>query len=51
MNPKEKTIKLVKKFNLSSPTEIGLFREIIRSKRWAIREDGQTTYYIIGIYY
>ena len=51
MNTNQKTIKIIKKFNLSPHLEGGWFREIVRSKNCLIREDGQSRNYITGIYY
>ena len=51
MNPNQKSIEIIKKFNLSPHPEGGWFREILRSKSCTLREDGQTRNYITGIYY
>ena len=51
MNPIEKKIEIIKKFNLSPHPEGGWFREIVRSANSLIREDGQSRNFITGIYY
>ena len=51
MNSNQKIIEIIKQFNLSPHPEGRWFREIIRSKSYLTREDGQTRSYIIGIYY
>ena len=51
MNPNQKNIEIIKQFNLSPHPEGGWFREIVRSKSFLTREDGQIRNYITGIYY
>ena len=51
MNPNQKNIEIIKQFNLSPHPEGGWFREIVRSKSFLKREDGQSRNYITGIYY
>jgi len=47
----KKSIEIIKQFNLSPHPEGGWFREIVRSKNYLIREDGQSRNFITGIYY
>ena len=51
MNPNQKSLEIIKQFNLSPHPEGGWFREIVRSKNSLIREDGQRRNLITGIYY
>ena len=51
MNPNPKSIEIIKQFNLLPHPEGGWFREIVRSKSFLTREDGQRRNYITGIYY
>ena len=51
MNPNQKKIEIIKKFNLSPHPEGGWYREIVRSKSSLTREDGQKRNFITGIYY
>jgi len=51
VNLNQKSIQIIKQFNLSPHPEGGWFREIVRSKGFLKREDGQTRNYITGIYY
>ena len=51
MNPNQKNIEIIKKFNLSPHPEGGWYREIVRSKSSLTREDGQKRNFITGIYY
>ena len=51
MNPNQKSIEIIKKFNLTTHPEGGWFREIVRSKSFLTMEDGQSRNYITGIYY
>ena len=47
----QKKIEIIKQFNLSPHPEGGWFREIVRSKSYLEREDGQNRNFITGIYY
>ena len=51
MIPNQKNLEIIKKFKLSPHPEGGRFREILRSKNYLIREDGQSRNFITGIYY
>ncbi len=51
MNLNKENIEIIKQFNLSPHPEGGWFREIVRSKSFIKRKDGQTRNYITGIYY
>ena len=51
MNPNQENLEIIKQFNLSPHPEGGWFREIVRSKNYLIREDGQRRNFITGIYY
>ena len=51
MNPNQKNIEIIKKFNLSPHPEGGWYREIVRSNSSLTREDGQKRNFITGIYY
>ena len=51
MNPNQKNIEIIKKFNLLPHPEGGWYREIVRSKSSLTREDGQKRNFITGIYY
>ena len=51
MRTNQKYIEIVKKFNLSPHPEGGWFKEIVRSKNFLTREDGQKRNFITGIYY
>ena len=51
MNPNKKNIEIIKQFNLSPHPEGGWFREIVRSEKSLIREDGQSRNCITGIYF
>ena len=51
MNPNQKSIEIIKKFNLSPHPEGGWFKEIVRGKNCLKREDGQIRNFITGIYY
>ncbi len=51
MSPSQKSINIIKQFNLSPHPEGGWFRENLRSKNFLTREDGQRRNYITGIYY
>ena len=51
MNLNQKSLEIIKHFNLSPHPEGGWFREIIRSNSSLTREDGQRRNFITGIYY
>ena len=51
MNPNQKSLEIIKQYNLSPHPEGGWFKEIVRSKSFLTREDGQSRNYITGIYY
>ena len=51
MNLNQKSLEIIKQFNLSPHPEGGWFREILRSNNSLTREDGQRRNFITGIYY
>jgi len=51
VTPNQKSLEIIKQFNLSPHPEGGWFREIVRSNSSVKREDGQTRKFITGIYY
>jgi len=51
MNSNQEIFEIIKQFNLSPHPEGGWFREVLRSKSFLTREDGQTRNYITVIYY
>ena len=51
MNPNQKSLEIIKQFNLFRHPEGGWFREIVRSNSSLTREDGQRRNFITGIYY
>ena len=51
MNPKQKSIDIIKNFDLSPHPEGGWYREVVRSNNFLAMKDGQTRNYITGIYY
>ena len=51
MNPNQKSLEIIKQFDLSPHPEGGWFREIVRSNGSITREDGQRRNFITGIYY
>ena len=51
MKPNQKSLEIIKQFNLSPHPEGGWFREIVRSNSSVTREDGQRRNFITGIYY
>ena len=51
MIPNQESFQIIKQFKLSPHPEGGWYREIIRSKSYLMREDGQTRNFISGIFY
>ena len=51
MNSNQKSLEIIKQFNLSLHLEGGFFREIVRSNSSVTIEDGQRRNLITGIYY
>ena len=51
VKPNQKNLEIIKKFKLSPHPEGGWFMEILRSKNYLIRQDGQSRNFITGIYY
>ena len=47
----KKSSEIIKQFNLKAHPEGGWFREILRSKNYVIRDDGEKRNNITGIYY